>query len=178
MVSLTVTAVSLRASADNYPGAVALEQVHHLHESSHNGSHQKIVRMHIDAATAISGVSRFLERGGPGGKPPPLYTNDTIVTPVDTNGMVWLYSKDETLSSPAGYAMFNYCITGDKDDKLLRSGFEVVEGVQSFAGLGVEWYNIPLLSQLPLPTSLHTKLPWVFFKRSTKLWIMRALVQQ
>ena len=179
--SVAVTAVSLCASADNYPGAVALERVHHLHESSHDGKHHKIVRVHIDAATAISGVSRFLERGGPGGTPPPLYTNDTIVSPVDTNGIVWLYSKDEALSSPTGYAMFNYCITGEKDDRLLRSGFEAAEAVQSFAGLGVKWYSIPSLSQLPLPTSLSTKisalkLPWVYFKRSAKLWIMRALV--
>ncbi|CAL5069179.1 unnamed protein product [Urochloa decumbens] len=69
LVSLGYSAVTFMASYNNYPGGYALKALHEADSSVK----QKMV--HIDAFTAMSGVSRFCENGYP-----------------------WRYSKEEEIS--------------------------------------------------------------------------------
>ncbi|KAF8702881.1 hypothetical protein HU200_032717 [Digitaria exilis] len=69
LVSLGYSAVTFMASYNNYPGGYALKA---LHEADSSGKEKMV---HIDAFTAMSGVSRFCENEYP-----------------------WRYSKEEGLS--------------------------------------------------------------------------------
>lgn len=99
------------ASRVNYPGGVALKELHrlaapHAQEVIYTG---KNLTVHIDVFPAMTGVSRFGEAGAP-----------------------WVYSKAEGLSDAAlNEAGFDYLLT----DKANVAGYEVVEAVNGFSGL-------------------------------------------
>ena len=69
------TTVMVSVSRHNYPGGHALHQLHELHLAGHTGGQQMLqgfeqqasarVKVHIDVLPAMTGVSRFGERGPP-----------------------------------------------------------------------------------------------------------------
>ncbi|KDD73342.1 hypothetical protein H632_c2273p0 [Helicosporidium sp. ATCC 50920] len=76
LLSLAYVALCLRVSGLNYPGGVALQTLHDLHDRgafARPASHEPL-RIHIDVLAAMTGVSRFLERGDGAGERGILYS--------------------------------------------------------------------------------------------------------
>lgn len=76
LLSLAYVALCLRVSGLNYPGGVALQTLHDLHDRgafARPASHEPL-RVHIDVLAAMTGVSRFLERGDGAGERGILYS--------------------------------------------------------------------------------------------------------
>ena len=119
------------ASYSNYPGGVALKKLHRL--DVHGG------HVHIGVRAAMTGVSRYGY----------LHGSDS--------GRGWLYSKNETLTSPSQYEVFTHLLTDDPS--FHKERFHIVEEVASFAGGGMS-----VLRRL-------AKLQWPFGSEPT-LWIM------
>ena len=142
------TAVAAAASADNYPGGVALAQLHELHETSSRAA-QPAVLVHIDAAAAMTGVSRFCESKTVGSSA----TGAAAATR-------WTYSKDEHLTAVSQYAEFDYLVTADPAAEA-RAGFEIAKAVVGFERMELVTVNVGL------------RLPWVRLVSEPCLWIMR-----
>lgn len=110
--SIAAHVVFAAAARANYPGGVAFARLHARADTP--GA------VHVDAAAAMTGVSRFGQAVGDG----------------------WSYSKDETLDGDdvAG-AGFDWAVSG----KPVLRGFEVVDVVEGYAGMRlVRWKGLPV----------------------------------
>ena len=151
------TAVAAAASFGNYPGGVALAELHEWHDASSDQVQQQqqqqqqqhVVHVHIDAAAAMTGISRFCER-------------KTVMSGGSANltGPRWVYSKEENLGTPAQYARFDYLVTADPGADA-RAGFEVAKVVPGFERMELT------------AIELGVKLPWVRLVSKPMLWIMK-----
>ena len=103
-ISVVASGAFLAASYSNYPGGRALERVHALGERSGAARGNRPIHVHVGVDAAMSGVSRFLERGHP-----------------------WRYSKKETLK-PHEYSRFQYALVGPSAEIQGFSQVHVEEG--------------------------------------------------
>ncbi len=109
--------LGLAASSINYPGGVALQELHsigaqHAKQALQTGSN---LTVHISVLPAMTGVSRFGEAGAP-----------------------WVYSKDENLLSDGtafSKAGFDYLL----NEKPSIGGYKMVKSIEGFAGW--KWYG-------------------------------------
>ncbi len=111
--------LGLAASSINYPGGVALQELHsigaqHAKQALSTGTH---LTVHISVLPAMTGVSRFGEAGAP-----------------------WVYSKDENLvsdgnSSALSTAGFDYLL----NEKSSIEGYTMIKPINGFAGW--QWYE-------------------------------------
>ncbi|KAK3144087.1 hypothetical protein QOZ80_4AG0308640 [Eleusine coracana subsp. coracana] len=102
LVSLGYSAVTFMASYNNYPGGYALKALH----AADSSVKEKIV--HIDAFTAMSGVSRFCENGYP-----------------------WRYSKEEEITIEEFQKRnFTYLLNEHRS----ISGYKCLFAVDGFSG--------------------------------------------
>lgn len=85
VLSASVCPVFLAASYRNYPGGEAMFRLHELGTACQETTPCLV---HIDAAAATTGVSRFLERD-----------------------RSWVYSKNESLTRPEEFASFTFLLT-------------------------------------------------------------------
>ena len=106
------------AAKANYPGGVAFGR---LHAAEPSGRRFEPGTVHIDAAAAMTGVSRFGESSGG------LSSGH--------GGPQWVYSKEEGLS-PRELATkrgFDYFVSGEA----LVPGYEVVDAIEGYVGLAL-----------------------------------------
>lgn len=107
------TGLSLAAASKNYPGGVALERLHAIEEGNSDFA-EKLV--HIDAAAAQQGVTRFGERGGSSSSSSPS----------------WSYSKDEKVQTSE---LFETGFTHLVSERGSVPGFDLIEAVEGFSGV-------------------------------------------
>ena len=110
--SVAAHIVFAAAARANYPGGVAFARLHARGDTP--GA------VHVDAAAAMTGVSRFGHALGDG----------------------WSYSKDESMDDDdIARAGFDWAVSG----KPVLRGFEVVDVVEGYAGMRVvRWKGVPL----------------------------------
>jgi alpha-1,6-mannosyltransferase len=112
LAGVGTTVVSVAASKSNYPGGTALRLLHQLGDKRHaqDALHKgKNVTVHIDVLPAMTGVTRFGERGAP-----------------------WVYSKQEGLSSSQKQkAGFEYLLS----DSPRIPGFTLIGSADGFIRL-------------------------------------------
>ncbi|CAK4326207.1 unnamed protein product [Aphanomyces euteiches] len=92
------------ASHLNYPGGVAFAKLHELAQAHQNES----IMIHIDVASAMTGVSRFGEQ----------YP-------------AWTYLKTEDLTSASDFNKFDYILTAAPTDSS-KQDFKVIEAIEGF----------------------------------------------
>ena len=108
--------VFLAASEANYPGGVALHELHtSVYRAATDLHAQPTIRVHIDAAAAMQGVTRFGELGGRWQYVHPMCI--VIVANADwyLGGASIRYSKDESLTVASQFKGFDFCIIADAD---------------------------------------------------------------
>ena len=158
----------LAVSRLNYPGAEALNR---LHARAHG--EKKVLSVHMDTLTCMTGVTRFLELPGP--KSP-----RTSTAKVDDT--LWIYDKTDDLMYTSEEAELSSILSHNPEqDKLLHPGFwdrfdyvlaerpekvigkwEVVGVVNGFAGIEVlrpgedEWMD----KEMTLPARPIAKIGW------------------
>ena len=122
--NLVLTGIFFNASYRNYPGGDSMRWLH-LHEQP--GS------VHIDVASAMTGVSRFLEQ--------------------NKNG--WKYSKDEKLGTvSSNYFKFDYLITGEPKihtmhDSNSNRKWDIIHVSSIFSGIDFKFTNGTLFKVRP-----------------------------
>ena len=128
------------AAKANYPGGVAFGR---LHAGEPSGRRFEPGRVHIDAAAAMTGVSRFGESSGG------LSGN---------GGSKWVYSKEEGLSPRelATKRRFDYFVSGEAE----VPGYEVVDAIEGYVGLAVVpmWWP-PIRARTEPKIWLHKRRP-------------------
>ncbi|KAI3413689.1 hypothetical protein GPALN_011173 [Globodera pallida] len=92
-INAILTASFVYASAQNYPGGLALVRLQHQHRFLRN----KHITVHIDTFCAETGISRFLH----------LYDD-------------WEFNKTENLA-PEAFGPFNYILVGSFDGRLTEA---------------------------------------------------------
>lgn len=111
-VSALVTALSTTASRLNYPGAHALLTLHAMEQHSHCTQNVPInASVHIDAYTAMNGVSQFIQR-------------------TRTGCVQWTYSKEEGLHD-SDMLRFSFALTS----KQTLPGFKLVHKQEGYHGI-------------------------------------------
>mmetsp|Transcript_51944 Transcript_51944/g.90661 ORF Transcript_51944/g.90661 Transcript_51944/m.90661 type:complete len:197 (-) Transcript_51944:27-617(-) len=157
----------LTASHRNYPGGEALERLLQQHIPMHFVEHEEAhlpmspqfrpTFVHIDAAAAMTGVTRFLQRRfvyGPSDRLPSYtahrsYLNlkphqydpalnvcfrDAIQCAEDID-LVY-YSKDENVTD---YTLYDWLITADPSVPLATRHFDVAEEIKAFESIRLTW---------------------------------------
>ena len=121
------------AARKNYPGGVAFAR---LHARDREGRGFDPGSVHVDAAAAMTGVSRFGESAD--------------------DGAGWVYSKEEGLApSELASRGFQYLVSGSGS----VPGYEVVEAVEGFKGLAVTPTRWPVVHARTEPMIwLHRRL--------------------
>ena len=121
------------AARKNYPGGVAFAR---LHARDREGRGFDPGSVHVDAAAAMTGVSRFGESAD--------------------DGAGWVYSKEEGLApSELASRGFQYLVSGSGS----VPGYEVVEAVEGFKGLAVTPTRWPVVRARTEPMIwLHRRL--------------------
>lgn len=132
-LSVAAHAVFAIAARKNYPGGVAFAR---LHATDREGWRFDPGSVHIDAAAAMTGVSRFGESAD-----------------ADAG---WVYSKEEGLApSELASRGFTYLVSGSGS----VPGYEVVEAVEGFKGLAVTPTRWPVVrARTELMIWLHRRL--------------------
>lgn len=129
------------AAKANYPGGVAFGRLHAVEPS---GRRFEPGRVHIDAAAAMTGVSRFGESSGG------LSSGN--------GGSKWVYSKEEGLSPRelATKRRFDYFVSGEAE----VPGYEVVDAIEGYVGLAVVpmWWP-PIRARTEPKIWLHKRRP-------------------
>jgi alpha-1,6-mannosyltransferase len=155
VIQLGCSAVFLAASRRNYPGGVAMRDLHEVITDQHRGQNQRpgggtvtmngawlCPRVHIDALAATRGVTRFTQLRKPGGQALPVAGQACVVE----------YSKNESLCDLRG---FDFLVTGEPQGGCANRElyFDVVSTVVAFDGrLRLREYLPELsLSALTLP---------------------------
>uniref|UniRef100_A0A0A9CI17 Dolichyl-P-Man Man n=1 Tax=Arundo donax TaxID=35708 RepID=A0A0A9CI17_ARUDO len=111
VVSLGYSAVTFMASYNNYPGGYALKALHEADSS------MKERMVHIDAFTAMSGVSHFCENEYP-----------------------WRYSKEEEISIDEFQKRnFTYLLNEHRS----ISGYKCLFSVDGFSGVKLQHQILP-----------------------------------
>ena len=133
VLSVAAHAAFAIAARDNYPGGVAFAR---LHATDGDGWRFDPGSVHIDAAAAMTGVSRFGESAD--------------------DGAGWVYSKEEGLApSELASRGFQYLVSGSGS----VPGYEVVEAVEGFIGLAVTPTRWPVVRARTEPMIwLHRRL--------------------
>lgn len=134
IASFAASFAMLAISSLNYPGADALEQLHHLHYVQ-KGEQKEVARVHMDILTCMTGVTRFLQI-----PPPPILSrlgghDDDRNTGGST---LWIYDKSEDLHQilhPAFWLQFDYALT-EKPETVIGS-WETVGTAEGYAGIEV-----------------------------------------
>ena len=132
-LSVAAHAVFAVAARKNYPGGVAFAR---LHATDREGRGFDPGLVHVDAAAAMTGVSRFGESADVGSG--------------------WVYSKEEGLA-PSELALrgFKYLVRGSAS----VPGYEVIEAVEGFKGLAVTPTRWPVVRARTEPMIwLHRRL--------------------
>lgn len=132
-LSVAAHAVFAIAARKNYPGGVAFAR---LHATDREGRGFDPGSVHVDAAAAMTGVSRFGESADVGSG--------------------WVYSKEEGLA-PSELALrgFKYLVCGSAS----VPGYEVIEAVEGFKGLAVTPTRWPVVRARTEPMIwLHRRL--------------------
>lgn len=114
--------VMLAVSRSNYPGAVALDQLHQLH--ARQGGSQPVVRVHMDTLTCMTGVTRFLQIPPPGS--------------LRGSNPMWIYDKSEDaalLLHPGFWKQFDYALSERVETVIGK--WEVIGVVEGYAGVAV-----------------------------------------
>lgn len=114
--NIIATCFFLYISHHNYPGGVAIMNIHNAKLSSQD------IRLHIDVASAQTGVSRFTQ----------MYPN-------------WQYSKEEELT-PAGEKMmtFTHLLIGNQTVlPLYQHSHKIISTVQSFHNIKLNLKSFP-----------------------------------
>ncbi|GAA96287.1 glycosyltransferase family 22 protein [Mixia osmundae IAM 14324] len=108
--TIAVTCITAVASYDNYPGGVALRQLHAARADQANVTG----KVHFDTLTAMTGASLFLHEFEP----------------------TWQYDKTETFTTPDDYGAFDYLIVEQSPTDSGRLGnFALTETISGFTGL-------------------------------------------
>ncbi|KAH6600052.1 hypothetical protein BASA50_002641 [Batrachochytrium salamandrivorans] len=115
----------MHMSRYNYPGGVAFDRVHQLARERASSSHMGC-SIHIDAFSAMSGVTRFGETSDP-------------------SSIYCIYSKYENHTTPADYiaAGYTYLLTNEPEFHLNStldgmSVWSTLESIKGFGGLKME----------------------------------------
>lgn len=126
--SFGASLVMLAVSRSNYPGAVALDQLHQLH--AREGGSKSVLRVHMDTLTCMTGVTRFLQI------PPPstlgLWGSNANAE------VMWIYDKSEDatqLLHPGFWEQFDYALAERVETVIGK--WEVVGVVEGYAGVAV-----------------------------------------
>ena len=105
-------------SSLNYPGGQALARLHALADGE-----KKVLTVHMDVASCMSGVTRFQER-----HPPP--------TLLGNNATLWVYDKTEDeakLNETSFWNRFDYVLA--EDPTMVKGSWNVVDTIGAFAGV-------------------------------------------
>ena len=134
VASFAASFAMLAISSLNYPGADALEQLHHLHYMQ-KGEQKEVARVHMDILTCMTGVTRFLQI-----EPPPILSrlggHDD-----DRNAggsTLWIYDKSEDLDRllrPAFWVEFDYALT-ERPETVIGK-WEIVGTAEGYARIQV-----------------------------------------
>lgn len=183
----------LAISSLNYPGADALEQLHHLHYVQ-KGEQKEVARVHMDILTCMTGVTRFLQI------PPPsilrrLGGHDDGRNIGDST--LWIYDKSEDLDQllhPAFWLQFDYALT--ERPETVIGNWEIMGTAKGYAGIEVvrpgeegslllwdskaeegTWLQqIPRLLRMVEASCrrLVTRGWWLKIKLEPKIWILKT----
>ncbi|KAJ7551424.1 hypothetical protein O6H91_06G015000 [Diphasiastrum complanatum] len=126
LASVGYTMVTSIASYANYPGGQALEMLHKIDANTSN-SIPRIV--HIDVLPAMTGISRFCEKGPP-----------------------WSYSKEEGISLVTlTLRNFTYLLNAHSDVPT----FKCLLSVGGFSGIELQWSFPPVKLKRNLKVHIH-----------------------
>lgn len=134
IASFAASFVMLAISSLNYPGADALEQLHHLHYMQ-KGEQREVARVHMDILTCMTGVTRFLQI------PPPPMLSRLGGHDDDRNAggsTLWIYDKSEDpdrLLHPAFWVEFDYALT-ERPETVIGK-WEIVGTAEGYARIEV-----------------------------------------
>ena len=157
--SFAASGVMVILSSQNYPGAVALNALHALADGS-----QPAIRVHMDAATCMSGVSRFLQMPAP--------SMEAIEA---GERSLWLYDKTdtaETLLSPDFWVHFDYVLAETPEQVI--GPWSIVRTVKGYAGM-----EVLRPGMVARPSSDYEELPlWPFgdgpwepaMRKASRVW--------
>lgn len=106
VVSCCLTVFATVASSWNYPGGYALKALHQYHDEHMQAISKEPIKVHIDTASAMTGVSRFGEK----------------------DSAMWSYSKKEDLND---FSNFTYLLA----ERPEVTNFTVVRRVHGFDGV-------------------------------------------
>ena len=121
VANVIFSSMMLYISSNNYPGGVAMMELHRLE------SPDTKVNLHIDVFSAQTGVSRFLQMNE-----------------------LWSYNKDEGLNLD-GLHQFSHLLIESKDEEKVRNlvstleWFIVVKEIQAFNGASLNYTNFPIV---------------------------------
>ncbi|KAJ3344106.1 PRP39 pre-mRNA processing factor 39 [Gonapodya sp. JEL0774] len=149
LISALSTAFSVYVSSLNYPGGVALSNLHKLVKGPPKGPAQ--VYVHMDVLTCMTGATRFgelwsdvsLERkhARTAGQP----ANETAAAFADEHsGSYWRYSKDETHNRVADFELAGYTHVLTEDPRLFLwvGKWKIINEVEGYAGLDVRFLKM------------------------------------
>ncbi|KAL8783366.1 MAG: hypothetical protein Q9213_004685 [Squamulea squamosa] len=139
MVSLGANGIMLAISRLNYPGAEALNRLHALvpeHQSHYPGGNgEKIVNVHMDTLSCMTGITRFLQLPAP---PLADLESASSTNHAAENNLFWVYDKtedEEKLLDPLFWEKFDWVLA--ERPKRVIGKWEIVETVEGYAGLRV-----------------------------------------
>lgn len=140
--SLTLSHVSLFASHQNYPGAVALSDLLNIEIPScvkaarlQNVNFPQVLKIHIDASPAMSGITRFLQE-------------DMIE--VSNDRLYIEYSKKENISSKE-LADFHWLVATVEQSMNISSNFVKKKDIDGFSHLKLS-FTKPRIQYITVPT--------------------------
>ncbi|KAF9687666.1 hypothetical protein SADUNF_Sadunf02G0116800 [Salix dunnii] len=142
LCSLGCTIVFFLASYDNYPSGNALKDLHHIGHLNNTDE----LWVHIDAFSAMNGISRFCENDSP-----------------------WRYSKEEGIPPEEFFRRnFTYlvrqrprfCLTFEESEQLDVDGFKCLQHVSGFSRVRL---------QSRLPPIILVKEPKLYVHGNTKI---------
>ncbi|KAL8677861.1 MAG: hypothetical protein Q9186_005747 [Xanthomendoza sp. 1 TL-2023] len=133
LASFAASAFMLAVSRLNYPGAEALDRLHvlvpeHLSKERHPvGRRERIVNVHMDTLSCMTGITRFLQQ-----RPaPPLADLESAARTDDiAGGLFWVYDKteeEERLLDPVFWERFEW-VLAERVERVIGR-WEVVETV-------------------------------------------------
>lgn len=139
--SFAATGFMLAVSRLNYPGAEALNRLHALVPEHHSPEHHpvgkagRIVNVHMDTLSCMTGITRFLQLPAP-----PLADLESAVVHGTGAGekVFWVYDKteeDERLLDPLFWERFDW-VLAERPEKVIGR-WEIVETVYGYAGMRV-----------------------------------------